>query len=116
MPDHYEHSPFPGVPKFFRRDYDQRGAEVLTQAHGVTMYNLTAGERLTIYGYSIRSPYPEDHAVEERSYKHLRTFFSMCFSVKVPDGEVGFTPLDEVQEISQAEFERALSRLQGATE
>lgn len=84
--------PFPGAPRFFKRLW--------------TAY----GDKLTIYGYSSRSEYSEDHEMEDESWERTRSFPSICFSVAEPDGEYGFSPFRMVQEITKEEFIQARQR------
>jgi hypothetical protein len=74
-----------GQPLFFRRLWD--GA-------------------LMIYGYSYRLT-GEDWAKCRESWEFRRSFFTRSFSQAEPRGEVGFQPLNAVEEISREEFERA---------
>lgn len=80
--------PFPGVPRFFRRDFDG----------------------LMIYGVSGRSSIPEDHRHEDEVFRRLRRFPSYCFSAQETQGEYGSHPLDGVEEISEEEFAAAMER------
>ncbi|HEV8595651.1 MAG TPA: hypothetical protein VGR51_09005 [Thermoplasmata archaeon] len=68
---------------------------------------------LTIYGFEATSPYPEDlpRILADRERGQL---YSRCYSALCPEGELGLTPLDTTEAITQREFDRA--RVRGWTE
>lgn len=76
----------------------------------MAFFDLVAGMRLIIYGYSTRSPYPEDRHAEEQAWETYRMFPAVSFSVAATGGEYGGVPLAEVAEITEEEFELARGR------
>lgn len=66
---------------------------------------------LLIFVEAIRSSYEEDWAQEVFSWRERGSFLSRCYSVVEPDGEIGMTPLSQVQPISPEEFRGALAGL-----
>lgn len=99
----------PAPPPFSRRswDGDVYGLDNLP----TQVANVVATEGLTIYVRAIRSSFPEDWEGEEYAWRDNRSFLSRCYSVVEPEGEIGFTPLATVVEISEEEFVGATQRL-----
>ena len=99
---------YPGAPAYFRRVYDQRDRPLVEHDNGaMVVMNLTAGQRLVIYGYAIRSSYPHDRRQERLAWERTRSFFAECFSPAAPAGEIGFVPAAEVEPISALAFDAA---------
>lgn len=90
---------FPGVPRYFKRFWSQPGP-----------YSLCPPGGVTIYGYSARSPYAEDHSIENAGFATRRVFPTISFSTLEINGEYGAQPLDAVEEISEAQFLLARDR------
>lgn len=68
---------------------------------------------LTIYVEAIRSTFPEDWPSEREAWRARRAFMGRCYSVVEPEGEIGFTALSDVVEISAEEFRGAMAALRG---
>jgi hypothetical protein len=64
-----------------------------------------------IYGYSCRSPNPEDRKLEDWLWANQKAFPAICFSTLAPRGEYAFTPVSAVVEITLESLKRELSRL-----
>lgn len=109
-PDEVTVPPYEGVPRFFRRVWDPGPAGTVEVGHVVVMTPSTPDGGLAIYGYSARSEYPEDHALEDQAWRRRKVFFAWNYSVMAPDGEPGMVPLAEVEEITRDEFELAQRR------
>ena len=106
--------PFPGAPRFFRRVWNppNAGQMTTTEFAGREVPCFTPGVPdggLAIYGFSARSPYPEDQEAENRAFLN-GMFPSICFSEAELSGEYGFTPLSDSVAISEDEFLLAKSR------
>ena len=70
------------------------------------VFSLVApGETLMIYGYSFRLT-GSDAAVAQDAWKRHRRFMAWCSSAREP-GEMGFVPLDDVEEITREQYEAA---------
>lgn len=87
------------------RLYDTSGIPEVMKFGSMTV--VTPQVVAVIYGFSCRSPYPEDAPYEDERWEVAGEFMSVCFSVMEPNGEFGFTPIEEVTEISREEFEAA---------
>lgn len=106
---------FPGAPPFWKRIWNPVHAgtvrEEIIGGHPFTVHTPDVPKGgLVIYGYSARSRFEEDHRYENMRWKAREEFPSYCFSIREPDGEYGFTPLSEVEEISEEEFDEARKR------
>lgn len=100
---------YPGAPKYWKRSYTTtQFPEVQQLEPNVTVFTPQF-DGLKIYGWSCKSPFPEDDAVEKRAFDRGMVM-GFCFSEVVPDGEYGSTPLAEVVEISEDEFNQAKER------
>jgi hypothetical protein len=66
---------------------------------------------MRIYGYSCRSPHPEDRKLEDWLWANQKAFPAICFSTLAPHGEYAFTPAAAVIEITREALERELARL-----
>jgi len=106
-PTVYEAVPFPGVPPYFHRRWSP--SEGKSPALDIGMELM--GESLDIFGYSCRSTFPEDWPTEDDAFKAQGAFPGICFSVREPDGEYGFTPVQAVTAIELWELEAALANL-----
>lgn len=78
-------NPIEGAPSFFKRVW----------------------QGLVIYGWAQKSYYPEDARQEKFAWENNRSFLSVCFSIVEPEGELGFTRVDAVKEITKEEFMEA---------
>jgi hypothetical protein len=107
-PDPKTVTPHEGAPRFFRRVWDPGIYDTGGNQWGMPVIQI-AMEPITIYGYAAMSPYIEDHEVEERVWAR-GDFGAWCFSVAEVNGEWGFTPLEDVEEISEEEFNAARER------
>ena len=99
----------PPPPPFSKRVYD--GPVYGLDNLPTPVANTVATEGLTIYVEAIRSTFEEDWEGEVYAWRDQRSFLSRCSSVVEPEGELGFTPLHTVVEISEEEFRGAVSRL-----
>lgn len=99
---------YPGAPKYWKRSYSTTGTPLIQQRGELTIITPDFSD-LAIYGWSCKSPFPEDDAVEKRAFDRGMVM-GFCFSEVVPDGEYGSTPLAEVVEISEDEFNQAKER------
>lgn len=111
MADHfaYEQKPnarFDGIPLFFARRWGGNPQEPFAR-DGIVFISMEPAVPITIYGYSVTSPYPEDRDSERFAWTERRSFLAWCYSTMEPSGEVGFVPADDVTEISREEFEAA---------
>jgi hypothetical protein len=107
-------TPYPGSPPFFKRYYNTLNVPLVQSPldgaqHGAETI-ITPQMAIMIYGYSCRSPYPEDSAAEAIAWDRSKAFPSVCFSEVEPEGEYGFTPMSQVLEISREEFDKARER------
>lgn len=100
------------IPLFFRRTWG--GKEDQPAPRQETAFGVVYDTRvdfpekpLVIYGYAIMSEFPEDKEVEERFWNSRQAFLSQCYSVMCPNGEMGFTIVREVKEITEEEFQAA---------
>lgn len=106
---------YPGAPQFFSRAWDMSWNTI--QAVGPDLRPIGTPEpisephAITIYGYSCRSTYVEDHGYEDQSWKRRRAFPAVCFSEVEPAGEYGFVPEHDVTLIDRQEFDEAMARL-----
>lgn len=99
---------YPGAPKYWKRSYTTTDTpEVQHTDHAVII--TPQFDNLMIYGFSVKSPYEEDAPYEALTFGRGR-FPGYCFSVVSPDGEYGTTPLSEVEEITEQEFNEARER------
>jgi hypothetical protein len=89
-PTLYEAEPYPGAPRYFARRWND----------------------LVIVGYSCRSTFEEDWAVEDRAFDRGKGAFpAVCFSEAEREGEYGFVPLREAVPIKRWELEAMLASL-----
>jgi len=108
QPDPY---PDPRIPNYFKRLLDEtHNPQVVHETQHAVFFNLNAGQRFTIYGFAKKSNYPEDISIERRIWKDRKAFCAMNFSVKEPDGELGFVPINTITPITQEEFEEAKAK------
>jgi len=120
LPTLYEAVPYPGAPRFFVRRYnmsentitaiDNAGREVTAPRMPEDFGGMAEGE-LLIWGYSCRSTYEEDWPKELLAFNDRHAFPSVCFSQVEPDGEFGFTPIQQVQPVECWVLESALKDL-----
>lgn len=96
-----EPRPYPGAPAYWRRHF----VPPVLEPGDPTI--LLVDEPVTIYGYAERSPYAEDQAAERDAWRTHRAFMAWCFSPLCPEGEIGFVPLSDVEEITAEEFAAA---------
>jgi hypothetical protein len=59
---------------------------------------------IRIYGYPIRGNGDADKHAEQAAWENHKRFLSECFSTAEPHGEIGFTALSAVSEISEDDF------------
>lgn len=99
-------APFDGQPLFFARTWGGNPQEPFVR-DGIAYISMEPAVPITIYGYSVTSPYSEDQDTERFSWLERQSFLAWCYSTMEPRGEIGFVPLSEVHEISREEFEAA---------
>lgn len=108
LPSPEEAVPYPGSPRFFKRMYDTTGIPFVQEIEDLRY--VTPQMNIVIYGYSCRSNFQEDFDKEDQVWGRRQAFPSVCFSEVVPEGEYGFTPLGEAEEISEGEFKEAQAK------
>ena len=96
--------PGPQPPAFSKRVWD--GPVYGLDNLPTPVANTVATEGLTIYVEAIRSTYEEDWEGEVYAWRDQRSFLSRCSSVVEPEGEIGFTPLED---LSLEEWNRLIS-------
>src|SRR6185312_5426245 len=115
LPGPDEATPYPGAPQYFSRQWNMAWNTI--QALGPDLKpigepeSISAPRALTIYGYSCRSTYVEDHAYEDQRWTRGRDFPAVCFSEVERDGEYGFVPEHAVTLIDRQELDEALARI-----
>ena len=100
--------PGPQPPRFSKRVWH---GDVFRDTLATAFSGPGPDQGLVIYVEAIRSTFPEDWHTEADAWRAKRAFMSKCFSIVEPDGEIGFTPLAEVAEISEEEFRGAIAGL-----
>jgi hypothetical protein len=120
LPPLHAASPYPEGPRYFARDWNLARSTIRPvrysadrfQGFGEPLQLLCATPGLVrIYGYSCRSPYPEDRSLEDWLWERHKAFPAVCFSTVAPRGEFAFTPAAAVVEITRELLERELARL-----
>lgn len=111
MPTHHgeDYEFYPGAPKYFKYIYDTTGIPPVQHPRPDWSVLTPQFRQLAIYGFSVKSPFPEDDHIEARAFKN-GYFMGYCFSTVEPEGEYGSTPLADVTEITEQEFEEARKR------
>jgi hypothetical protein len=117
-------TPYPEGPRYFARDWNLARSTLRplrykdNRFHGfgapVQLLAATPGV-VRIYGYSCRSPHPEERALEDLLWARHKAFPAVCFSALSPGGEYVFTPAAAVVEIAVESLELELARLAKAS-
>ncbi len=120
LPTLYDGIPYPDGPRYFVRDWNLGRSTVTplrynaNRFHGfgvpLQLFCATPGP-VRMYGYSCRSPHPEDRGLEDWLWARHKAFPAICFSTLAPCGEYAFTPAAAVVEITLESLELELARL-----
>jgi hypothetical protein len=115
--------PYPEGPRYFVRDRNPTRSTLTplrykeNRLHGygapVQLLGATPGV-VRIYGYSCRSPHPDERAMEDLLWARHKAFPAICFSALAPCGEYAFTPVAAVVEITLESLELELARFTSA--
>lgn len=92
--------------EYFKYFWDARGAQPVAYDQGITILTPTAGDAFWVYGYVRRSQIPDDDRAEKHIYS-MRRRSSVCFSRRVPDGEMGTVALEDLVPLTREQFEYA---------
>jgi hypothetical protein len=120
IPTLYDATPYPDGPRYFVRDWNLARSTLTPLRYSANrfqgfgsplqLFSATPG-LVRIYGYSCRSPHPEDRGLEDWLWARYKAFPAICFSTLAPCGEYAFTPVAAVVEIARESLERELARL-----